>query len=68
MTDDLTLEDALRQLDDIVTALESGDGSLDEALALFEKGQTLVKFCQANLDEKNLRVQKILDDDSLAPL
>ncbi len=62
-----TLEDALKQLEAIVQQLESGDGSLDEALALFEEGQKLVRFCQSDLDVKDQRMQQILEDDSLAP-
>jgi exodeoxyribonuclease VII small subunit len=35
----LTYEEAYAELDSIVTALESGEQSLDEALSLFERGQ-----------------------------
>ncbi len=66
-SNDLSLEEALQKLEAIVQQLESGEGSLDEALALFEEGQTLVRFCQQDLDAKELRVQQILDDESLAP-
>lgn len=67
MPSDFSLEDALHQLDEIVRQLESGDQSLDEAMALFEKGQQLVARCQQDLDAKELRIQQILGDNSLAP-
>ncbi len=66
--DDLSLEEALRQLDAIVRKLESGEGTLDESVALFEQGQALVKRCQQDLEAKERRIQQILADDSLAPL
>ena len=71
MTDNpetLTLEEALRELNTIVQQLEDGDSTLDESLELFERGQALVRRCQADLEAKDLRIQQILDDDSLAPL
>lgn len=64
---DFSLEEALRNLDQIVRQLESGDLSLDEALTLFEQGQALVKRCEGDLDTKELRIQQIMADDSLAP-
>lgn len=66
--DNLSLEDALRQLDAIVRQLESGEGSLEDSVALFEQGQALVRRCQQDLDAKEQRIQQILADDSLAPL
>jgi exodeoxyribonuclease VII small subunit len=65
--ENLTLEEALQQLDTIVRQLESGEGSLDAAVGLFEQGQLLVKRCQQDLDAKELRLQQLLDDDTLAP-
>lgn len=66
MADDFSLEDALRELDEITRQLESSELTLDESLALFEKGQQLIKQCQQDLEAKELRVQQILEDDSLA--
>jgi exodeoxyribonuclease VII small subunit len=65
--ENLTLEEALQQLDTIVRQLESGESSLDAAVGLFEHGQLLVKRCQQDLDAKELRLQQLLDDDTLAP-
>ncbi len=56
---DLTFEQALAQLEEIVGKLESGDLPLDDALALYEQGQQLAAFCSARLDEAELRVQKL---------
>jgi exodeoxyribonuclease VII small subunit len=66
MAEEFSLETALRDLDEIVRQLESSELALDESLTLFEKGQRLIKQCQQDLDAKELRVQHILEDDSLA--
>lgn len=67
MNSPFSLENAMTELDTIVRQLESGDLPLDEAMSLFEKGQQLVKQCQSDLDQKELRIQQIMGDDSLAP-
>ena len=57
--DDLTFEEALRQLEDIVSVLERGDISLDQAIAAYEKGTALKTHCQKRLEEARLKVEKI---------
>lgn len=67
-TVDGTLEEALQALERIVSQLESGETSLDEAMQLFERGQALLNRCQRDLEAKELRVQQIMADSSRAPL
>jgi exodeoxyribonuclease VII small subunit len=67
MSNDFSLEDALKELDDIVEKLESGEVSLDEAVNLFEQGQKLVRQCESSLEAKELRIQKIVSGDALEP-
>ena len=55
----LSYEKAYAELDSIVTALESGEQSLDEALSLFERGQGLTKRCAELLDKAELKVSKL---------
>ena len=55
----LSFEEALRQLEEIVTVLERGDISLDEAIAAYEKGTSLKAHCQKRLEEARLKVEKI---------
>lgn len=59
LPDDLTFEDALTQLEEIVNRLEDGDLTLAESVDLFERGQALTTFCQTQLDEAELRVRQI---------
>ena len=59
----LPYEQALSQLEQIVNALESDENSLDEALALFERGQALVRYCSLLLDRTELKVGQILGEE-----
>jgi exodeoxyribonuclease VII small subunit len=62
LPDDLTFEDALARLEQIVNQLEQGDLTLDESVNLFELGQQLTAFCQQALDSAELRVQNLASD------
>jgi exodeoxyribonuclease VII small subunit len=55
----LTYEEAYSELEGIVSALESGEQPLDEALSLFERGQMLTKHCAELLAKAELRVQEL---------
>jgi exodeoxyribonuclease VII small subunit len=57
--DQLTYEQAFTELEAIVTALESEQRSLEEALTLFERGQALASYCAGLLDQADLKVQQI---------
>jgi exodeoxyribonuclease VII small subunit len=57
--DDLSFEDALAELDETVRQLEAGELSLDESLALFERGQALSTRCQGLLQAAELKVQQL---------
>jgi exodeoxyribonuclease VII small subunit len=52
-------EDAQRELEDIVQRLESGQASLDEAIALWERGEELYKLCAAKLDSAQGRIDEL---------
>ena len=60
---ELSYEQALIQLEEIVKALESEEHSLDKALALFERGQALTKHCTNLLDEAELKVKSLSGDE-----
>jgi exodeoxyribonuclease VII small subunit len=57
--DQLTYEQALGQLEDIVAALESGEYDLNLSLRLYERGQLLAHACANMLDQAELRVQQL---------
>jgi exodeoxyribonuclease VII small subunit len=58
-TDQLAYEQAFAELEEIVAALESEERPLEEALALFERGQALAHHCAGLLDRAELRVQQL---------
>ena len=51
-----TFENAMKQLENIVHELESGNLSLDDSIKKFEEGIKLSKFCSAKLDETEKRI------------
>ncbi|MCX8024872.1 MAG: exodeoxyribonuclease VII small subunit [Thermanaerothrix sp.] len=55
----LTYEEAYAELEQLVQRLEAGQQSLDEAIRLFERGQALIRHCQALLDQAELRVREL---------
>ncbi len=57
--ENLNFEDSLKELEEIVERLENGQGSLEDAIAAYERGSMLKKHCQAKLDEARLKVEKI---------
>ena len=58
---ELTLGDALAELEDIVKSLEGGKGSLAQAIADYERGATLRRHCEQKLAEAEAKVQAIVD-------
>ena len=56
---DMNFEQALRALEEIVHTLESGEAPLDEAIALYERGNTLRALCQQRLDAAKTRIEAI---------
>lgn len=59
---DMSFEDALRSLEQVVRQLESGDVALDQSIALYERGEELRKHCQARLDSAQARIEAIVQD------
>lgn len=57
-----TFEKAMKQLEEIVSELESGDPTLEDALKRFEEGVKLAKFCTDKLDETEKKVTLLMRD------
>jgi len=55
----LSFEDAMKQLEEVVRALESGNVELEKSIALYEKGAKLKAHCEAKLKEAEEKVAKI---------
>ena len=64
MPEELTFEETLKKLEDVVEQLESGDAlTLDESLAAFEEGVRLTRLSRKTLDGAELRVNQLIEDD-----
>ena len=53
---EFSFEKALEELQQIVSALEAGNVSLDDSLGLYERGVELVRLCNRRLEEVSQRV------------
>lgn len=61
---EMSFEDALRELEQVVGKLERGEVPLDESIALYERGAALKKRCETKLKEAEEKVAKLtLDGD-----
>ena len=58
---ELSFEEAIARLEEIVALLDSGNAPLDQSLALFEEGAGLVKLCSAKLDNVEQRVKILVE-------
>ena len=56
---DMNFEQALKALEQIVHTLESGEAQLDDAIALYERGNQLRALCQQRLDAAKARIEAI---------
>ncbi len=63
----VTFEEALRRLDEVVARLEAGEVGLEEAVALFERGQVLLATCRERLSAAQRRIEELTADDLPAP-
>ena len=57
---EMSFEDALRALEDVVRKLESGDVPLDDSINLYARGEDLRRHCQARLDAASARIERIV--------
>ncbi|MFA4016246.1 MAG: hypothetical protein RUDDFDWM_001349 [Candidatus Fervidibacterota bacterium] len=56
----MTFEEAIKELEEIVTKLEGGKTSLEEALKLFERGVKLAKLCERKLRWVERRLKMVV--------
>ena len=56
---DLTFEEAMAELEKVVTQLERGDVALEQSIALYERGAALKAHCSAKLKDAEEKVELI---------
>ncbi len=57
--EELTFEQAQRELEQIVERLERGEADLDETLALWQRGEVLYRLCRDRLDRAQGRIEEL---------
>ena len=58
----LTYEEAITELEKIVSALDSGDVALDEGVKLFKEGLTMVDYCTQALNKAEGEIKMLVDN------
>ncbi|BDG46577.1 MULTISPECIES: exodeoxyribonuclease VII small subunit [Parageobacillus] len=65
---ELTFEEAMAKLEEIVEKLEEGNVPLEQAISFFQEGMKLSKFCHDKLQNVEKQMEYILrEDGQLAP-
>jgi len=61
----IDFESALKELESLVSKMESGELSLDDSLKAFERGIELTRTCQSTLEAAELKIQMLTKDNKL---
>lgn len=68
MMKEMTFEQKMTRLEEIVARLEQGDAQLSDSLALFEEGTQLVSACRSELDKAEQQVVRLMKGADGAPV
>ncbi len=60
---EITFEDAMKRLEEIVETLGEGNLSLEDSLKMFQEGMGLCKICNKKLDEAEYKVEKLMEKE-----
>ena len=63
--EELTFEEAYTRLEETVQKLEAGNLTLEESLALYQRGMTLAKYCSLQLDQAELTIKSLTPSGDL---
>ena len=64
----MTFEQSMQRLEQIVRTMERGDAPLEESLKLFQEGTELVRNCNQLLENAQLQVKKIMTAPDGSPV
>ena len=56
----MTFEQNMKRLEEIVRAMERGDVALEESLKMFQEGTQLITSCAKLLDDAELQIKKVI--------
>jgi len=61
--EELSYEEALQELEELVAVLEDGQNQLEDAIRLFERGQALASRCTVLLEAAELKVKQVVGEE-----
>ena len=61
---ELSFEESIKELTDIVTKIEQGRIPLQDSLQQYEKGMSLIKHCRTILNKAEKRIEKITREEA----
>ena len=61
-------EQALAELEKIISNLENEPSGLEKSVAIFERGKALIQHCQKLLDSAEMKVRQLEEDGSMSRL
>lgn len=64
----MTFEQSMQRLEQIVRIMERGDAQLDESLKLFQEGTELVRACEKLLNEAEMQIKKVMTAPDGSPV
>lgn len=64
---EMSFEEALKALQQVVRQLEDGEVPLDQSITLYERGEKLRAHCQARLDAAQAKIEAIVLDSKGQP-
>ena len=60
---DMNFEQKLKTLDTIAQKMESGDLSLEDSVKSYEEAMTIIKDCEAYIQNAKIKIEKISDGE-----
>ena len=57
---EISFEESLERLENLVNKMESGDATLEQSLVWFEEGMDLIKSCEVQLNNAEQKVQELV--------
>jgi exodeoxyribonuclease VII small subunit len=63
VSEERPFEELQRELDDVIARLERGDVPVDDAIALFKRGEELYRACSERLQAAELRIEELAPRD-----
>lgn len=59
--DEITLEEAFEQLDELIEQMEENDLPLEDSFALYKKGVQLVEYCNKKIEKVECDIKKVTE-------